>query len=66
MFKRAKMSSFEQIIMQFFNEVGMLCRLEKKKIVFTDEGTKSFLKVIAHRVPEQLHYRLKESENQTK
>jgi hypothetical protein len=51
----------QKVIHQFFNEVGMPCRLDKSKVVFEDKGKLEFLRVIAHRVPPSLHYRLSES-----
>lgn len=51
----------KNIIHQYFNEVGMPCRLEKYKIIFEDKGKNEFLRVIAHRIPKPLYYRLEEN-----
>ncbi len=50
------------VILQFFNEVGMPCNVnrdgDRLKILFTVEGTVAFLKTIAHRFPEFMYERL--------
>lgn len=38
-------------IVQYFNEIGISCRLTGRKIFCTVEGTKVLVKTIAHRVP---------------
>jgi hypothetical protein len=50
----------QNIIHQYFNEVGMSCCLEGCRIVFDDRGKREFLRVIAHRIPQSLHYKLTE------
>lgn len=47
-------------IKQYFNEVGMSCNLINSNIIFDEKGKEKFLKVIAHRIPEPLRYRLEE------
>lgn len=57
-------SKFERsigIISDYFQEVGIPCSIIRKSIVFTREGTGSFLRTIAHRLPEFMHYRLEKS-----
>lgn len=48
----------KEIIHQYFNEVGMSCSLHENKIIFDEKGGEKFLKVIAHRVPKSLYYKL--------
>lgn len=60
------LKGFQKIIHQYFNEVGMPCHLEKSKIVFEEKGKKEFLRVIAHRVPKPLYYRLEGNESNEK
>ena len=48
----------QSVIHQYFNEVGMPCHLEGCRIVFDEKGKKEFLRVIAHRMPPYLYYRL--------
>jgi hypothetical protein len=50
----------QAVIHQYFNEVGMPCRLEGCRIMFDEKGKEEFLRVIAHRVPPPLYYRLTE------
>jgi len=54
------------LIKQFFTEVGLGCDVRKERdtgrIVFTKEGTLNFLKIIAPKVPKFLYYRLEEKE----
>ena len=49
------------VIRQYFNEVGMTCNLKCSKIIFDEKGKNEFLRVIAHRVPPSLYYRLSEA-----
>lgn len=48
----------QTVICQYFNEVGMSCRLEGCKVVFEEKGKREFLRIIAHRIPPLLYYRL--------
>lgn len=52
----------EKVTEQYFNEVGMSCRSHGATIVFDEKGKLAFLKVIAHRVPQPLHYVLESDE----
>ena len=52
------LSGAQGVICQYFNEVGMSCRLDGYKIIFDEAGKEEFFKVIAHRVPSFLHYKL--------
>ncbi len=47
-----------KVVAQYFNEVGMPCKLENTKLYFDEEGSRQFLRVIGHRVPPVLHHRL--------
>jgi hypothetical protein len=51
-----------QIVLRFFNEVGMPCNInrdgDRLKVLFTVEGTVMLLKTIAHRFPEFMYNRL--------
>ncbi len=51
----------QSVIHQYFNEVGMPCKLEGCKVIFDEFGKREFLRVIAHRVPVPLRYRLEET-----
>jgi hypothetical protein len=51
----------QNVIKQYFNEVGMPCELKGTKLIFNDKGKLEFLRVIAHRTPPLLYYRLEES-----
>lgn len=48
----------QKVIFQYFNEVGMPCKLQKYKIIFEEKGKEQFLKLIAHRTPPSLYYKL--------
>lgn len=51
----------KNVIHQYFNEVGMQCYLKGNKLFFEEKGKKEFLKVIAHRIPPILYYKLNEN-----
>ena len=50
------------VILQYFNEVGLPCSINKDgdrlKVLFTVDGTQAFFKIIAHRFPTFMYYRL--------
>lgn len=55
--------SNNDIIWQYFNEVGMSCERKRDshgavRIVFDKEGTLEFLSAIGHRLPEFMHSKL--------
>ena len=51
-----------KIVLQYFNEIGMSCNINRDtnrfKILFTVDGTTTFLKTIAHRFPVFMYDRL--------
>jgi len=47
-----------EVICTFFNEVDCPCKIEKNKIRFTKEGTKSLISIISQSVPSYLLYRI--------
>lgn len=46
------------IFCRFFNEVSMPCRIRGDDLIFDVEGTRSFLRVVGHRLPEFMLRRL--------
>jgi hypothetical protein len=50
------------IVLKYFNEIGMPCNINRDasrfKILFTVDGTTTFLKIIAHRFPTFMYDRL--------
>lgn len=51
-----------KVVLQYFNEVGMACRINRDgnrlKILFTVDGTTVLFKTIAHRFPRFMYHRL--------
>jgi hypothetical protein len=57
-----------EVLLVYFNEVGLECDLKMdshgaKRIVFTRDGTISFLGTIAHRLPDFMHARFSQLKN---
>jgi hypothetical protein len=54
--------SGSEIIMQYFNEIGMKCNInhdgKRLKILFSVDGTEAFLKTTAHRFPTFMYHRI--------
>lgn len=53
-----KYGKLAKLIENYFNSMSICCKLSSNRIVFSVKGTQKLFKIIAHRFPDFMHYKL--------